>query len=117
MAIACADTSQAPMADLRFKTAAFMCFLSVILAIIGMPIRILVGLQKSATLNFFIDTPLTIVTFVISIYIFLQLKRLLVESHHLHNMSNLINIIIIIYIFGNLIGFFLSIFQVIVQDP
>ena len=117
MAIACTETSQAPMVDLRFKTAAFMCFFSVILGIIGMPIRIFVGLQKSAVLNFFIDAPLTIVTFVISIYIFLQLKRLLVERHHLHNMSNLINIIIIIYIFGTVINFILTIFQVMVQDP
>ena len=117
MVIACTETSQAPMVDLRFKIAAFMCFFSVILGIIGIPIRIFVGLQRSATLNFIIDTPLTIITFVITIYIFLQLKRLFVERHHVHNMSNLINIIIIIYILGNVIGFFLSIFQVIVQDP
>ncbi len=117
MAIASTEPFQSPLQDLRFKTAAFMCFFSVILGIIGMPIRIFVGLQKSATLNFFIDTPLTIVTFVISIYIFLQLKRLLVERYHLHNMSNLINIIIIIYILGTVIGIFLSIFQMILQDP
>ena len=117
MAIAYIDTSQAPMVDLRFKTAAFMCFFTLILGIIGVPIGIVVALQKSAALNFIINTPLKIVSFVFSIYIFLQLKRLLVERHHLYSMSNLINYIIIIYIYSNVVSFFLSIFQVIVQDP
>ena len=117
MAIACAEAPQAPVINSCFKIAAFMCFFSVALGIIEMPIRILVGLQKSATLNFIVDTPLTIVSFVISIYIFLQLKRFLVERHNLHNISNLINFIILDYIYLNAVGFILSIFQMIVQDP
>ena len=117
MAIACTEDSQVARVDSRFKTAAFMSFIYSILTIIGIPIRIIVASQQSATLNFIIDTPITIVSFVVYIYIFLQLKRLLVERHHLDNMSNLINYILILYICTNIVFFFISIFQMIVQDP
>ena len=117
MAIADTKLSQAPMVDSRFKTAAYLCFFYPILILFGIAFRIIVAVQQSATLNFIIDIPITIVTLVISIYILLQLRRLLVERHHLHIMSNLINFIIIIHIYLNVVGFFLSIFQMIVQNP
>ena len=106
MAIASTETSQAPIVNLRFKIAAFMSFFcSITLIAKGMAV-IAFGFHPSRVLYYIIDTSLTIVLLTCSIYILLQLKRLLVERYHFHNMNNLINSMIIIQIYVPVVIFF-----------
>jgi len=117
MAIVNTETSQAPMVDSRFKIAAFISFS---LSILGLPMLIInfvAASKQSAALIFFIQIPLTIVLFVFVIYILLQLKRLLVERYHLHNMSNLINFLLIINIYIYASAILILIFKIFAQDP
>ncbi len=117
MAIVSTENSQASMVDSRFKTAAFMSFSLVILGLPMLIINFFAASKHSVALMFFIQIPIAFVLSVFVIYILLQLKRFLVERHHLHNMSNLINLILIIniYIYASVI--LILILKIFAQDP
>lgn len=117
MAIVSTENSQASMVDSRFKAAAFMSFSLVILGLPMLIINFFAASKQSVALMFFIQIPIAIVLSVFVIYILRQLKRLLVERHHLHNMSNLINLLLIIniYIYASVI--LILILKIFAQDP
>ena len=101
MAIAYTEASQSFMVDSRLKTTAFICFFSAILEIPSLTLLIfhmVAALKLSLNLMIFIRIPLVIVSFVFSIYILLQLERLLVERYHLDNIRIMIKSLIIMYI-------------------
>ena len=106
MAIACTETSQAPIVDFRFKIAAFISFFYLVLGITKLTADLFFSFHPSRALSYYIDTSLSIVILTCIIYILLQLKRLFVERYHLHNMNNLINFFIILNIYGPLVIFF-----------
>lgn len=119
MATACTEASQSFMVDSRFKTTAFICFFSAILEIpslILLVFHIVAALKLPSILLIFIRLPLTIVSFVFSIYILLQLERLLVERYHLDNIRIMIKSLIIIYIISIAADIFFTILPIFTRD-
>ena len=119
MAIACTEASQSFMVDSRLKTTAFICFFTAILGIprlILLIFHIITALELSSILMIFIRIPPTIVSFVFSIYILLQLERLLVERYLLQNIRILIKSLIIMYIISFAADIFFTILQIFIKD-
>ena len=119
MAIAYTEASQSFMVDSRLKTTAFICFFSAILEIPSLTLLIfhmVAALKLSLNLMIFIRIPLVIVSFVFSIYILLQLERLLVERYHLDNIRIMIKSLIIMYIISFAADIFFTILQIFIKD-
>ena len=98
MAIACTEASQSFMVDSRFKTTAFICFFTAIMEIPSLILflfHMVAAIKLSLNLMIFVRLPLAIVASVFSIYILLQLERLLVERYNLQNIRIMIKSLII----------------------
>ena len=118
MAIAYTEASQSPTVDSRFKTTAFLCFFSAILEIPSLILFLLhmvANLKLSLNLMIFVRLPLTIVASVFSIYILLQLERLLVERYNLQNIRIMIKSIIIMYIISLAADIFFTLLQIFIN--
>jgi len=119
MAIASTEASQSPTVDSRFKTTAFLCFFSAILEIPSLILflmHMVANLKLSLNLMIFVRLPLTIVASVFSIYILLQLERLLVERYNLQNIRIMIKFLIIMCIISIAADIFFTILPIFTRD-
>ena len=98
MAIAGTETSRAPIQDLRFKAAGFLSLLNTVLNLPLIIIGLDDALKMKAGLLFFIQLPLAVFTIFISIYVILQLKRLLNERYDIRNMNSILTALIFCHI-------------------
>jgi hypothetical protein len=87
MVIASTVTSQLSMKDARFKTAGFLSLFNAVLMLPVVTIRILAVHKMLVNLLLFIGIPLTVISSLISIYVLLQLKRLLIERYYIPLLS------------------------------
>ena len=117
MVIAGKETSRSPMQDSRLKAAGFMSLFNAVLTL-PMLITALVALSKeSAGLWYFIMMPMSAISCVLTIYVFLQLKRLLIERYDIYNLNSIIAAMIFCSIIINVKNFLTAIFMVIFHNP
>jgi hypothetical protein len=118
MAIAYTEASQSFMVDSRFKTTAFICFFTAILEIPSLMLflfHMVANLKLSLNLMIFVRLPLSIVASVFSIYILLQLERLLVERYYLDSIRIMIKSLIIMYIISIAANIFFTLLQIFIN--
>lgn len=95
MAIAGIETSRAPIQDLHFKAAGFLSFFNTVLSLPLIIFGLNDDLKMKAGLLFFIQLPLAVISIFITIYVILQLKRLLNERYDIRNMNSILTALIL----------------------
>lgn len=117
MAIASTENSQTSMHDARFKTAGFLSFFNALL-ILPIGITAILAVSKILTsLLVFFEVPLAVISSIIGVYVLLQLKRLLIERYHVHNMNSLITALIFCSIIIGAKNVLMAIFMLMFPDP
>jgi hypothetical protein len=111
------EISGLPVQNSRFKLAGFMSLFNGLLTVPMFFTAIIALSKSSAGIWFFILIPQAAISCVLTIYVFQQFKRLLVERYNIHNISSMISILIFCSIIINVKNFLTAIFMVIFPDP